>query len=75
MLPDLIEAALDAGAHGACLSGGGSSVLALATEGMDKIGAAMMSKGEAAGIHGEVRILNVDQKGAQAVWLEDEGRV
>jgi homoserine kinase len=75
LLPDLIESALDAGAHGAALSGGGSSVLALASEGMDKIGAAMTRKGEAAGIRGEVRILNIDQEGAEAVWLEEEGEV
>jgi homoserine kinase len=75
LLPDLIKAALDAGAHGAALSGGGSSVLALASEGLDKIGAAMTRKGEAGGIRGEVRILNVDQRGAKAVWVEEESEV
>jgi homoserine kinase len=72
LLPGLIKAALSAGAHGACLSGGGSSVLALATEGLDKIGAAMTRKGEATGMRGDVRILNIDHKGAEATWLEAE---
>jgi homoserine kinase len=70
LLPDLIEAAVEAGAHSACLSGGGSSVLALATEGLDEIGAAMIRTGEAAGLAGEVRILNIDEKGAEATWME-----
>lgn len=72
LLPDLIEAAVGAGAYGACLSGGGSSVLALATEGLDEIGAAMLRTGEAAGLAGEVRILNIDEGGAEAGWIEEE---
>jgi homoserine kinase len=71
-LPDLIQAALDAGAHGACLSGGGSSVLALATERWDEIGAAMMRRGTKSGLQGEARILNIDPKGAEARWAEKE---
>jgi len=72
-LPELIQAALEAGAHGACLSGGGSSVLALGTSRLDEIGEAMRKAGEAAGIQGEVRVLDIDRKGAQAVWLEKGG--
>jgi homoserine kinase len=81
-LPDLIEAALDAGAHGACLSGGGSSVLALADSWAEpnsgrpeEIGEAMCRAGEAAGIKGEVHVLDIDRKGARAVWLEHEDEV
>jgi len=72
-LPELIEAAIEAGAHGACLSGGGSSVLALATERLDEIGSAMARKGEAIRLSSEVRILNIDEKGAQTEWLNKDG--
>jgi homoserine kinase len=40
-LPAAIEAAVAAGAHGASLSGAGSSVIALATSGCDRIAAAL----------------------------------
>ncbi len=73
-LPDLIQAALDAGAHGACLSGGGSSVLALATDRLDEIGAAMTKTGTEAGLEGEVRILNTDSKGADMRWIDKENQ-
>jgi homoserine kinase len=71
-LPDLIQAALDAGAHGACLSGGGSAVLALASGRFSDIGEAMWRAGEAAGVQGEVRVLDIDRTGAQVVRLEKE---
>ena len=67
-MPMVIRAALDAGAHGACLSGGGSSVLALATESLQLIGDAMARAARAAGIRGEVRVLDVDRRGARAEW-------
>jgi homoserine kinase len=70
LLDGLIESALNAGAHGACLSGGGSSVLGLVTTGADEVGAAMLNKAKAAGIMGDVRVLEIDRKGAQATWEE-----
>ncbi|HET9494739.1 MAG TPA: homoserine kinase [Chloroflexia bacterium] len=71
-MPMIIRAALDAGAHGACLSGGGSSVLALATEGLQVIGDAMARAARLADIRGEVRLLDLDGRGARADW-EGEG--
>ncbi len=73
LLPDLVAAAIGAGAHGACLSGGGSSVLALATEHLVEIGEAMMRKSKATSISGEIRILGIDQEGTQATWEERRG--
>jgi homoserine kinase len=67
-MPMVIRAALDAGAHGACLSGGGSSVLALATEGLQVIGDAMARAARQADIRGEVRLLDIDRRGARAEW-------
>jgi homoserine kinase len=67
LFPKLIAAAQDAGAHGACLSGGGSSVLALATEHFEEIASAMRATAQEAGIEGEVRLLSADLQGAQIV--------
>jgi homoserine kinase len=67
-MPMLIRAALDMGAHGACLSGGGSSVLALATESTALIGDAMARAARQADLRGEVRVLDVDRRGARAEW-------
>jgi homoserine kinase len=72
-MPMIIRAALDAGAHGACLSGGGSSVLALATDGLQIIGDAMVRAARQAEIRGEVRVLDIDRRGARADW-EDGGQ-
>ena len=69
-MPMIIRAALDAGAHGACLSGGGSSVLALASDGLQIIGDAMARAARLADIRGEVRILDIDTRGARADWEE-----
>ncbi|MEA2573556.1 MAG: homoserine kinase [Chloroflexia bacterium] len=69
LLPTLIEAALEAGAHGACLSGGGSSVLALATADTEQIGHAMLDTAKQAGMAGEARVTQADQEGATAIWL------
>lgn len=69
LMPVLIEAALDAGAHGACLSGGGSSVLALATVNSQQIAQALVDTAHRAGIEGEARVTKVDDNGATATWL------
>jgi homoserine kinase len=66
-LPALIAAARDAGAYGACLSGGGSTVLALTPRGpvAEQIGTAMAQAAEATGgIGGEVCVLEIEQQGA-----------
>jgi homoserine kinase len=67
-MPMLIRAALDAGAHGACLSGGGSSILALATDSLQLVGDAMARAARSAGIRGEVRVLDIDRRGVRAEW-------
>ncbi len=69
-MPDLIRAALDGGAHGACLSGGGSAILALAEPGIaGQVGHAMLEAAHAAGLVGEVRVLDVDREGARVELL------
>ena len=69
LMPALIEAALDAGAHGACLSGGGSSVLALATERTEEIAQALLGTAHQAGVGGEALVTKADGEGATATWL------
>jgi homoserine kinase len=69
LLPSLIESALSAGAHGACLSGGGSSVLALATAHTTAIAHALLDTAQQAGIAGEAIVTKADDEGATATWL------
>ncbi|MDQ3707360.1 MAG: homoserine kinase [Chloroflexota bacterium] len=69
LLPALIEAALQAGAHGACLSGGGSSVLALATEHAEKVAQMLVGTARASGMDGAAMVTQADEKGATATWL------
>jgi homoserine kinase len=60
----LLEAALEVGALGAFLSGGGSTIIAL-TQGEGKaIEEAMMSTARKAGVAGKTRISRLSQKGA-----------
>jgi len=63
-------AARDAGAAGACLSGSGSTLLALATERTEEIGAAMTDALAAAGVAARALTLGVDDRGA--IPLPDE---
>ncbi len=63
----IIEAALHAGAHGACLSGGGSSVLAFVTGDADVIGAAMVDAARQAGVTAEYIVTAPSDKGAEIV--------
>jgi homoserine kinase len=54
-LPELIRAAVEAGAHGAFLSGAGSSVLALVDPGQaDRVGAALAESARSNGVPGRV---------------------
>jgi homoserine kinase len=70
LMTGLIEAALEGGASGACLSGGGSSVLALAPGGWDRIAAAMRSVAEREGVAGVTRVLGIDNRGGRFEWEE-----
>lgn len=66
----LIEGALEAGACGACLSGGGSSVLALAAGDGERIAEAMSKVSENAGVAGITKVLRIDDRGATSEWEE-----
>jgi homoserine kinase len=62
--PHIIEAALAAGAHGAFLSGAGSSVLALSTQNSDKIADAMQRAAADRLVGGSSEVLELDRSGA-----------
>jgi homoserine kinase len=66
-MPDIIQAALDAGAHGASLSGGGSSLIALASSNFRAILRAMQETARLSGVDGNGMILNADQVGARVL--------
>lgn len=63
LMPKLIQAALDSGAHGACLSGGGSTILALATTHFEQISSALRSTAEAEGVKGWTQVLDISREG------------
>ncbi len=65
-MPDLLAAARSAGAYGACLSGGGSTILALvAPDRATDVATALARVGMALGIDGRAIIARIDQHGAQ----------
>lgn len=66
-MPDIINAAVAAGAHGACLSGGGSSLIALASSRFHDVLHAMQEAAHAAGVTGTGMILRADQNGARVL--------
>jgi homoserine kinase len=66
-MPDIIQAALDAGAHGASLSGGGSSLIALASSNFHAILRAMQDTARSFGVDGTGMILRADQVGARVI--------
>jgi len=66
-MPDIIQAALDAGAYGASLSGGGSSLIALASSNFQAILRAMRETARSAGVDGSGMILHADQVGARVI--------
>jgi homoserine kinase len=66
-MPEIIQAAIDAGAYGACLSGGGSSLIALTSSRFHDVLRAMETTARAAGIQGTGRILRADQNGARVL--------
>ncbi|MDQ2809071.1 MAG: homoserine kinase [Chloroflexota bacterium] len=65
-LPDLLAAARAAGAYGACLSGGGSTILALTAPGppAQAVAAALCHAAARAGLTGSAQILDIDRHGA-----------
>ena len=66
-MPAIIQAAIDAGAHGASLSGGGSSLIALASSNFSAILRAMQEAARSSDIEGTGRILRADQSGARVI--------
>jgi homoserine kinase len=73
-MPDIIQAAVNAGAHGASLSGGGSSLIALASSNFTGILRAMQETARASGVEGTGRILRADQQGARVLPVDRERR-
>ena len=66
-MPEIIQAALHAGAFGASLSGGGSSLIALAGSNFQAILRAMQETARSAGVDGTGMILRADQVGARVI--------
>src|SRR5689334_11292896 len=66
-MPDIIQAALDAGAYGASLSGGGSSLIGLASSNLQAILRAMQETARSLGVEGTGMILRADQVGARVI--------
>jgi threonine synthase len=66
-LPDLLAAARSAGAHGACLSGSGSAILALTTERTQEVASALAQAARSLNVDGRVVIAGFDHCGATVV--------
>lgn len=66
MLPAL-EAARKAGAHGAYLSGGGSTLAAFVTDHAESVAGAMREAAAAHGIDGVTRVVSLSPRGAEVV--------
>lgn len=67
-MPDIINAAVAAGAYGASLSGGGSSLIALTSSRFrNQVLQAMQESAQAAGVDGTGMILRADQNGARVI--------
>ncbi len=66
-MDDIIRAAIDAGALGAALSGAGSSILAFALGGEERVAEAMAEAGAKAGVDGRTIITKVCYSGAQII--------
>jgi homoserine kinase len=66
-MPDIINAAVAAGAYGACLSGGGSSLIALTSTRFHEVLRAMKEAARAAGVKGTGMVLRADQNGARVL--------
>ncbi len=66
-MPDIIQSAVAAGAYGACLSGGGSSLIALTGTRFREVLHAMQQTAHTVGIQGTGMILRADQHGARVL--------
>ncbi len=66
-LPDIIDAAKEAGAHGAYLSGGGSAIAAFATDGEERIARLMQQAAIARGYSGRTMITEPTLEGARVL--------
>ena len=66
-MPALFEAALEGGALAACLSGAGSTILALATERFEEIAASLARCAAAHQLGGSARVYPIRQHGAELV--------
>ena len=66
MLPAL-EAARKAGAHGAYLSGGGSTLAAFVTDHAESVAGAMREAAAAHGVDGVTRVVSLSPRGAEVV--------
>jgi homoserine kinase len=66
-LYDIFDAAKEAGAHAAYLSGGGSTVAALATEGEDRIARLMQQAAIARGYSGRTLITEPSEEGIRVL--------
>jgi len=66
-MPEIIQAALDAGAYGASLSGGGSSLIALASSNFQAILRAMQETARSSGVDASGMILRADLVGARVI--------
>ena len=69
-LRPLIAAGQEAGAHGVCLSGGGSSVLALVTRGAEAVRGALETTARRLGVAGRGIIVDLSRAGALARLIE-----
>lgn len=66
-MPLLLEAALEAGAAGACLSGAGSTILALVDGDPAPVARALLASAQANGVEGETRTAAIRAAGARVV--------
>lgn len=64
---DTLDAAVDAGAYGACLSGSGPTIAAFCTENQERVAAAMVSALLDAGVQARSLILQTDADGAKVL--------
>jgi len=71
LMPKLIKAANDAGALGTALSGGGSTIIALADKNFDNIGDAMLNIAKMHKCTGTIKILEIINEGASFKLIKD----
>ena len=64
-MPRFIQAALQAGALGSCLSGAGSAIIALARGHEDEVASAYRETAVETGVSGRITVIDVDRQGAQ----------